>query len=101
VVAPRVELKRAATWRASRFGLEADLVDPMSLRLRPVPEVWEVALETLGESLAAAGDLEWVTDRLRSTPPKGAALQREVHRRTGSVEGVVDDLLERTARTWR
>ncbi len=98
---PRVEVKRAASWRASRHGLGNELVDPREHRLRPADEVLVRVVETLGESLEAAGDLDWVGERLRSTPPRGARRQREVHQRTGSVEDVVDDLVERTEQSWR
>ena len=101
VVVPRTEIERAATWVASRHGLSADLVDPVTCASRPASEVLRVVLDALGPSLEEAGDLEWVSSRLRDDPPRGPTHQREVHRRGGSVRDVVDDLVRRTERTWR
>lgn len=99
--APRVEYKRGAFWRASRYGLEGDLVHPHTLRPAPVREIADLALEWLGPALEDAGDLDWVRRRLREQAPRGAALQRAVERERGGVRPVVDDLVARTEATWR
>ncbi len=93
----RAEELRAARWRASRYGLAGDLLDPRDHELRPAREVLGALVELVGHRLEAAGDREraaaGVERVLRRT---GATHQRAAYERTGSVEGVVDDLLHRT-----
>ena len=97
---PRPELLRAAKWRAARHGLDADLVDVLAGRARPAAELVGAFLEAVGPALEEAGDLEEVTGLVRATVAggTGAARQREVFRRTGRLEDVVDLVVETTAR---
>jgi carboxylate-amine ligase len=97
---PRPELLRAAKWRAARHGLEADLVDVLAGRARPAAELVGAFLEEVRPALEEAGDLEEVTGLVRATLAggTGAARQREVFRRTGRLEDVVDLVVEATAR---
>ena len=96
---PRPELLRAAKWRAARHGLDADLVDVLAGRARPAAELVEGFLEAIRPGLEAGGDLEEVTGLVRATVAGGtaAARQRQVHRRTGSLEAVVDLVADETA----
>jgi carboxylate-amine ligase len=49
------------------------------------------------EALEEAGDVDLVASGLaRVTTHSGASLQRAAYERTGKVEAVVDDLIERT-----
>ena len=97
---PRPELLRAAKWRAARHGLEADLVDVLGGRARPAAELVEAFLAEVRPALEEAGDLEEVTELVRATLAggTGAARQRQVFRRTGRLEDVVDLVVEATAR---
>jgi len=97
----RAEELRAARWRASRYGTSDRLLDPMSGELRPVREVLAALLELVADRLEIAGD----ADRARAGMERvlaatGATRQRAAHERTGSLEGVVDDLVARTAGSW-
>jgi carboxylate-amine ligase len=96
---PRPELLRAAKWRAARHGLDAELVDVLAGRARPAAELVEGFLEAIRPGLEAGGDLEEVTGLVRATVAGGtaAARQRRVHRRTGSLEAVVDLVADETA----
>jgi glutamate---cysteine ligase / carboxylate-amine ligase len=97
----RVELLRAARWRASRFGLSEALVHPVEGALRPAREVLEALVSAVRPALEEAGDLDLVltgTDRVLRAG--GAARQRAAYERSGSIDGVVDDLVERTTRSW-
>lgn len=99
---PRVpgELLRVAYWRAARDGLAGHGVDPGTGRPRPAAEVVDGLLEHIRPALSDSGDLEAVSrgwERLRAAGD-GAARQRAAHVRHGSLEGVVDDLVERFAR---
>lgn len=94
----RAEELRAARWRAARHGLAGDLLDPRDHELRPAREVLGSLLELLAERLEAAGEGERArAGAERVLAGTGATHQRAAYERTGSVEGVVDDLLVRTA----
>ena len=97
--APRPELLRAAKWRAARHGLDAELVAVHAGTARPAAELVEGFLEAIRPGLEAGGDLEEVTGLVRATVAGGtaAARQRQVHRRTGSLEAVVDLVADETA----
>jgi carboxylate-amine ligase len=97
----RAEELRAARWRAARHGLAEKLLDPRDHELKPARQVLEALTELVGERLDAAGDTERVRagiDRVLSAT--GATRQRAAYERTGSLEGVVDDVLHRTAAAW-
>jgi glutamate---cysteine ligase / carboxylate-amine ligase len=98
--APRPELLRAAKWRAARHGLDADLVDAAAGRARPAAEMVRLFLDRVRPGLEAGGDLEEVTELVEATVARGtgAARQRAVFQRTGSLEAVVDLVVEATAR---
>jgi len=98
----RAEILRASQWRASRMGLSTTLVHPVERELRPAREVLDALVAHVRPRLEAAGDLERVQDGLeRVLRASGATRQRAAYERSGSVEGVVDDLIDRTARTWQ
>jgi carboxylate-amine ligase len=96
---PRPELLRAAKWRAARHGLDGELVDVLGGHSRPAAEMVELFLGEIRPGLEAGGDLEEVTELVRATVARGAgaARQREVFRRTGRLEEVVDLIVAETA----
>ncbi len=98
----RSELLRAAAWRAARYGLAGTLVHPVDRALAPAREVLESLVERMRPAFEEGGDLDLVTagyDRLLGAT--GAARQRATYERSGSIEGVVADLVERTEAAWR
>lgn len=93
----RAEIQRACGWRAARFGLSSTLVHPVTRDLAPAREVIAALVDHVRGDLEAAADLERVNDGVeRVFAGNGAVRQRAAFERTGSVEGVVDDLIERT-----
>jgi carboxylate-amine ligase len=97
----RCEELRAARWRASRFGLSGELLDPATHELRPAREVVGELVDHVAERLDAAGDANRVVVGVeRVLAETGATRQRAAYERTGSVEGVVADVLARTAESW-
>jgi carboxylate-amine ligase len=96
---PRPELLRAAKWRAARHGLDADLVDVLGGHARPAAEMVGRFVAEIRPGLEAAGDLEEVTELVGATVARGtgAARQRAAFERTGSLEAVVDLVVEETA----
>jgi carboxylate-amine ligase len=96
----RAEELRAARWRASRYGLSGALLDPRDHELRPAREVLAALVELVSDRLEAAGDTQRTKEGVeRVLAGTGATRQRAAYERTGSLEGVVDDLLARTA-SW-
>jgi len=97
----RAEALRACHWRAARAGVTEALVHPVRREPAPAREVLEALVAHVGDALADAGDAELVSDGLeRVTAHSGASLQRAAYERTGDVEGVVDDLIDRTRASW-
>ncbi len=93
----RCEELRAARWRASRHGLADALLDPATHELGPAREVVGALVDLVAERLDAAGDTDRVAAGVeRVLGATGASRQRAAFERTGSIEGVVADLLTRT-----
>lgn len=93
-----VSLLRLADWQAARFGLEENLLDPVTMRPAAAPQVLRSLLEHTGEALAAYGDAEraeqGVAELLRRG--NGAREQRRLLERTGSLRGVVTECVRHT-----
>lgn len=97
----RSELLRAAVWRAARYGVADALVHPLTRELRPASEVVAALVDLVGPALAEAGDLERVGYGVaEGVSGGGASRQRAAYERTGTVVGVVDDLIQRTEASW-
>jgi carboxylate-amine ligase len=97
----RSEALRAAHWRASRFGLSETLVDPTARQRRPASAVLDALLDHVRPSLEQAGDLDRAAAGVhRALSENGATRQRAAYERSGSVEGVVADLVRRTEASW-
>ncbi len=94
----RVDLLRAATWRAAKSGMTGDLVD---LRVPQAVAAWTLAaqlLEHVGPALARSDDYQYVADafnRLR-TSGTGAQLQRLAYRRRDDLGDVLQDVITRS-----
>ena len=87
----RTELLRLAAWRASRSGLDGELIDPRTGRPGGAAAVTALLLAHVRDALADAGDLGTVTGLLTDVLRRGtgAAFQRDALRRTGSLRDVV------------
>jgi len=97
----RAEELRAARWRASRYGLADRLVDPLTHALRPAREVLARLVDLVSGRLDANGDGDRVARGVeRVLAATGATRQRAAYERTGSLQGVVDDVLARTEDSW-
>jgi carboxylate-amine ligase len=95
----RTDLLRLAMWRASRSGLEGDLVHPVTRRAAPAREVVGALLVHVRPALERTGDLETAERLLARVVEEGtgACRQRLVHQRKGDVAEVVADAVRRTA----
>ena len=97
--AARPELLRVAHWRASRYGLDGELVDAEARRAIPAREMMEKMLAFARPALEEHGDYEEVSSLVDDTLERGngARRQRRAYERTGRLEEVVDVLIEETA----
>lgn len=68
----RPEVLDAAMWRASRYGLAADLVSPLTGEIVPAGDVVEALLERCAPGLAAHGDTDVVATQLRRIVERGS-----------------------------
>jgi carboxylate-amine ligase len=92
----RPELLRLAAWRASRSGLDGELIDPRTGRPGGAAAVTALLLAHVRDALADAGDLGPVTGLLTEVQRRGtgAAFQRGEFRRTGRLRDVVASAAE-------
>jgi carboxylate-amine ligase len=98
----RAELLRAAHWRAARYGLSGTLLHPVERAPARAEDVLRDTVDHLAGVLDEHGDLDLVRDGVdRVLQGTGASRQRTAYERSGSVDGVVDDLVLRTERTWQ
>lgn len=94
----RPELLTAASWRASRYGLEGDLIDLKRHRLVPAKEMVSRLLSFVREALEEADEWEEVSELVDHTLQEGtgAAKQRRAFEASGRMEDVVDLVIEKT-----
>ncbi|RAV31965.1 carboxylate--amine ligase/circularly permuted type 2 ATP-grasp protein [Corynebacterium heidelbergense] len=92
-------IQRAATWRAARFGMEGDLLDPETSAPRSAREVLLDLVELLRPQLTATGDFERVDALARRAVMAGSSAfrQRRALRRRGRPDDVMDLLVAETA----
>jgi YbdK family carboxylate-amine ligase len=102
----RTEVLHLATWRASRFGLDGELIDPVTGRAASAEAVVRVLLGHAGAALAdadadsgaAAGQLGTTTDLAGALLARGngATAQRRIYARTGDLAAVVRNAVAHT-----
>ncbi|WP_051804640.1 glutamate--cysteine ligase [Streptomyces griseus] len=89
---------RLAAWRASRYGLGGELLDPRSWRPAPAGEVLRALLDHVRPALEDAGDRERAeagVERLLARGT-GADLQRAAHAGDPSLASVIVEAVRRT-----
>jgi glutamate---cysteine ligase / carboxylate-amine ligase len=89
---------RLAGWRASRSGVEGELVHPVQQKPCSAAEAVQALLAHIRPALRRSGDDVWVGRELGHilTDGTGSRRQREVLRSTRSRKAVVADAIERT-----
>lgn len=97
--AARSELLRSAHWRASRFGLDDDLIEVGTERSIPAIAMIELMLDFARPALEAFGDWDEVASITRDTMRRGngATRQRAAFRQTACMKSVVDQMVQETA----
>ncbi|MDN3905955.1 glutamate--cysteine ligase [Arthrobacter sp. YD2] len=86
-------LLRLAAWRAGRFGLDGELVDPLGAAIADNPTVAKTLLEYVRPVLEEQGEVALVESLGRQVLGRGTGSrrQRAVFARTGSLAAVVSD----------
>jgi carboxylate-amine ligase len=94
---PSMMVLRASKWQATRFGLEAQLVDCRSGDVVPLPEMVRRLLAHLRPALEDEGDWEQVRELLDRAlvDGNGAMRQRRALRDSGGFRAVVDAIATR------
>ena len=92
-VAVPTQLLRLAGWKAGRWGLRGELLDPLTYQPTPALAVVNALLNHIREALEDIGDLRRVEELLDDLldAGTGASRQLEVLHRTGELEDVVAD----------
>ena len=92
------EMLATAHWLASRYGLNAELVDPEARRTVPAREVVSKLLDFTRPALEDFGDWDEVSSLVKETLEEGNGAQRQrcVYKKAGRLEDVVDALVEET-----
>lgn len=95
----RPELLRAAHWYAARSGLDGDLIDVEREICIPARQLIEKLLDFVRPALDAFGEWNDVRERVYQTLQSGtgATRQRQVYQETGSLQEVVDFIVQETA----
>ncbi|MBC6457263.1 glutamate--cysteine ligase [Actinomadura sp. HBU206391] len=94
----RPEVLRLAMWRASRSGLQGELLHPVTQRPAPAHDVLSALVDHVTPALEQAGDLHAVRELLGGLLRRGtgADLQHAVRQRGGEMTEVVQSAVSRT-----
>ncbi len=98
----RADLLKAATWRAARYGVPGQLVNPATFELGSTRDVLAAFVDHVRDALDEAGDTDVVHALFEQLLARGsgAMRQRSVRESTGALTGVVSDLADRTEASW-
>lgn len=95
----RQEILHATHWQAARYGLDANLIDPLTGQVTPARQLLAQFLQFAYPALDAQGDWETVSKAVETTIQQGtgAMRQRAVYRQAGCLQAVVDFVVKETA----
>jgi glutamate---cysteine ligase / carboxylate-amine ligase len=94
----RTELLRLAAWRASRSGLDDDLLNPVTGLPEQAATVVGLLIDHCRDALDDAADTDAVTEMLSSLLARGngASFQRAAFRQSGRLADVVNSAVAAT-----
>lgn len=75
----RPELVRAARWRAARYGLDEQVLDPMTRGLRPAADVVRRLLALLRPDLEKHGEWDEISTLAGAALARGSSARRQRH----------------------
>jgi glutamate---cysteine ligase / carboxylate-amine ligase len=92
------ELLRMASWRASRSGVEGELLDPYSARPRPAADVVAALIEHIGPAARDLGDEDALLAGLDQVQRRGTGTmwQRRAYNSSGSLPDMIVRAADRT-----
>jgi glutamate---cysteine ligase / carboxylate-amine ligase len=92
------ELLRMAGWRASRSGLEDELLDPYSARRRPAADVVAALVDHIRPAARDLGDEDTLLAGLERVQRRGtgAVWQRRAYGKSGSLRDMILQAADRT-----
>lgn len=95
----RPEVLRVTSWQAARYGLGANLLNPLSEQIVPARQLLEKFLDFIKPALQKQGDWETVSKTVEFILQEGtgASRQRAIFQQTGSLRDVVDFIVQQTA----
>ncbi|WP_328727086.1 glutamate--cysteine ligase 2 [Streptomyces sp. NBC_00259] len=95
---PGQPLLRLATWQAARYGLEGRLLHPLTMRPAPAETVVRALFDHVRDALDDHGDTKPAQEALARLlrDGNGAAVQRAILERTGSLRDVVTECVSLT-----
>ena len=98
VLRTRTELLRLAAWRASRSGLDAALLNPMTGLPEQAGIVVNMLLDHCRDTLAEAGEADTVGELMTALLARGngAAFQRTAYRQSGRLSNVISSAVKAT-----
>ncbi len=98
ILQSRTELLRLAAWRASRSGLDAALLNPVTARPGHAQIVVNMLLDHCRDTLAEADEADTVAELLTAllTRGNGATFQRAAYRQSGRLSHVISSAVEAT-----
>jgi glutamate---cysteine ligase / carboxylate-amine ligase len=93
------QLLRLASWRASRSGLDGELLDPLTSRPAKAGAVISGLIEHVRPALEEAGDYSRTQELAGAVLDRGngAQAQRAVYQRSGQLSDVVRHVIDRTS----
>jgi carboxylate-amine ligase len=92
----RTELRRAASWRASRSGVRDELLSPATFRPVPAADAVAELVAHTRDALEEAGDLDRVVARLDRVLSEGTGADTQRRWRAEGLEGLVEKAALRT-----
>ncbi len=94
----RPELLRAAKWRAARFGMDGELIDPWGRKAVPASRMVEALLAFVRPSLESLGEWDEVSTLVREILARGngATRQRRAYQASGKFQEETS-----STRSWR
>lgn len=93
-----VEVLRVANWRAARYGLDGELLNPLTNRLLPAKELISTFLDFIRPALEAEGDWQRISGGVAQLLQygNGAMRQRAIYQQTRSFHDLMNYIVAQT-----
>ncbi|NNH70658.1 glutamate--cysteine ligase [Nocardia uniformis] len=97
------DVLRAAYWKAARFGIDGESVNPVDGKLIPARDLLGMLLDHIAPALEQLGDRGFVDESVAALMVHGNGARRQLNafRERGEIGDVVEELAEATLRSYR